>query len=508
MNFKVEGLVEQLNIFWGQLFTYNHDLMKRSENDKLYGTESFIDVMDFYLTSHAQCFIKDFLLKHIGSQGMILTARCFIEGLALKRMYENGKIKDFQIELLHHQVHIIEYNYYKEFDDIADKILLPEKLVQDKDKSAKFFQEKLSDKFDKKQIKKIIKTNQPFLCNSHINYRKLVAESLGEEYAKIYGLYSQVIHPSVNDFYMNDDVWQKLYNILFLMMEEYKSLPISQLTFKNYYTFIYGDNITLKYDDIVQQECKILMCIRNVFNSFFNKNYVSDTLTSISLFLSEMCSDKLLGMCEQIKSKWKIAIDMFASFYTCYISHYPNEEYFKLLKEHECIQYKRNFGEEISTAQVYDIYKKMYPNGVNQDIFEKNFLKLCGYTIDENGNTKTLTNIVKDFIENFVSSDSKKIWDRIMLLDYVESQMISHANGYMWYANSGSWGDVNNIIKGMDMCLMFIIKTLLSMFKAHKAIEETNYYKPIINILRNSLKRIELLCDEKVEILKIQGITI
>lgn len=42
MNFKMEGLVEQLNIFWGQLFTYNHDLMKRSENDKLYGTESLL----------------------------------------------------------------------------------------------------------------------------------------------------------------------------------------------------------------------------------------------------------------------------------------------------------------------------------------------------------------------------------------------------------------------------------------------------------------------------------
>lgn len=56
---------------------------------------------------------------------MLLTARCFLEGLALKRMYEKGKISDLQIELLRHQVHIIEYNYYKEFDDIADKILLP-----------------------------------------------------------------------------------------------------------------------------------------------------------------------------------------------------------------------------------------------------------------------------------------------------------------------------------------------------------------------------------------------
>ena len=131
MDFNAKEFITQLDLFWGQLFTYNHILMKRSENEKQFGSETFTDVIDFYLTSQAQCFIKDFLLQHIGSTGMLLTARCFLEGLALKRMYENGKISDLQIELLRHQVHIIEYNYYKEFDDIADKILLVEKLEKD-----------------------------------------------------------------------------------------------------------------------------------------------------------------------------------------------------------------------------------------------------------------------------------------------------------------------------------------------------------------------------------------
>ena len=62
---------------------------------------------------------------------MLLTARCFLEGLSLKRMYTSGKISNLQVELLRHQVYIIEYNYYKKFDDIYDKILLPEKLVKE-----------------------------------------------------------------------------------------------------------------------------------------------------------------------------------------------------------------------------------------------------------------------------------------------------------------------------------------------------------------------------------------
>ena len=162
MDFNAKEFIEQLDLFWGRLFTYNHALMKKSEDEKQSGLESFADVIDFYLTSQTQCFIKDFLLQHIGSAGMLLTARCFLEGLALKRMYEKGKISELQVELLRHQVHIIEYNYYKEFDDIADKILLPEKLVKDYEESVGFFRQNLSDKLTEKQINAIIKTNKPF----------------------------------------------------------------------------------------------------------------------------------------------------------------------------------------------------------------------------------------------------------------------------------------------------------------------------------------------------------
>lgn len=129
-------------------------------------------------------------------------------------------------------------------------------------------------------------------------------------------------------------------------------------------------------------------------------------------------------------------------------------------------------------------------------------------TVDEKGKTKNLTNIVKDFISKFVDPKAEVSFDRSMLLDYVESQMLSHANGYMWYANRGAWGDVNNVIIGMDMCLVFILESILTMFNAHKAIEETNYYKPIINLVRNSVKRVKVLCDEKIKILGVPGIAI
>ena len=78
----------------------------------------------------------------------------------------------------------------------------------------------------------------------------------------------------------------------------------------------------------------------------------------------------------------------------------------------------------------------------------------------------------------------------------------------MWYANCGACGEVHNLIIGMDMYLLFILKSILAMFNAHKAVEETDQYKRIINMVRNGIKRIRTLCDEKAKILKLSGIVI
>ena len=59
MDNNIKEFISELDTLWGRLFTYNHALMKRSEDENKFGSESFTDVIDFYLTSQAQCFIKD-----------------------------------------------------------------------------------------------------------------------------------------------------------------------------------------------------------------------------------------------------------------------------------------------------------------------------------------------------------------------------------------------------------------------------------------------------------------
>ena len=87
-----------------------------------------------------------------------------------------------------------------------------------------------------------------------------------------------------------------------------------------------------------------------------------------------------------------------------------------------------------------------------------------------------------------------------MLLDYMESQMISHANGYMWFANSGAFSDTNNIFKGIDISLMTIFRELHAVFLTHRVVEESKEYKSIINILRNSQKKLKNNFERKASI--------
>ena len=45
LDLDMKSLVECLSNFLGRLFARNHDLMKRSENEELFGSESFHDIL-------------------------------------------------------------------------------------------------------------------------------------------------------------------------------------------------------------------------------------------------------------------------------------------------------------------------------------------------------------------------------------------------------------------------------------------------------------------------------
>ena len=150
----VEQLAVRYNELFGSLYEYNYRLMKESEDQENEGKYPFESIFDFYITSNAQSLCKSFLLNNRQSVGMFLNARCILEGMAIKRKFEKGEIPPNRIELLQKQVFLIEHKYYSRFDDIAEIILIPEKLEADYDQACEGYRKLLSQEFTDKDIKK------------------------------------------------------------------------------------------------------------------------------------------------------------------------------------------------------------------------------------------------------------------------------------------------------------------------------------------------------------------
>lgn len=445
-------------------------------------------------------YLKYLYIGDMYNISIYLSARCILEGLALKRLCQREVVGTVKEELLQKQVFLVEYKYYKNFDDIAEKILLPEKLIIDFRNACAFYEEKLANECSSEKIDRIIKSPIPFLCQSYTNYRKIIAEELGEEFASLYGLCSSFVHPSTNDAYKSD-CFQLVLPIYALLKVEYENLPKSKSSLSLDFAQTRSP-ISDNFYDLMSEETSILCSVANVFDQKFGNNYVSNTFRTIGYILPDLAIEKQLGLTEQTKCKWKIVVELCATFDYIYVKFFGEELRFRLLDLHGQVQELRNINKEYDLDEAYQVYCQIYKRPCDRERFEDGFKQPLGYLIDQNGSVPSLTKVVCEFIKKFESKNESGISvERAMLLDYMESQMISHANGYMWFANSGAFSDTNNIFKGIDISLMTIFRELYTVFLTHRVVEESKEYKSIINILRNSQKKLKNNFERKASIL-------
>ena len=326
---------------------------------------------------------------------------------------------------------------------------------------------------------------------------------MGKDYANLYGYYSSLIHPSINNFYLNEGVMKSGLTFLEVILKEYDYLPFSEYSLETDYSLT-SVGAARSFIELCQGQQDLIEDIANVFEEKFSNNYVSNTLRTFAPFYLEFAIEKSLGLTEQIKSKWKSLLELLATFYEVYCNLTIDNRKFQLLDEHMRIQTLRNFGAEYSLDKAYFIYCSIFPKPCERKIFERGFLKELGYTIDENGGVKTLSEMIRAFAKHFEYETTQgTTLGKAMVLNYLESQMLSHANGYMWFSNRGAFMDVNNIIIAGDVGLLFILRYVKMIFETHRLIDENREYKTIINILRNSIKKLQNILKEKQVLLSL-----
>ena len=339
----------------------------------------------------------------------------------------------------------------------------------------------------------------------------------------MYKTCSQFIHPNDCNTLFNLDITVYYAYILNYILERYidnKTLNC-KISFTDFHNILTNekDSISYKIKGITLQQVELLSKCASVFTQFYGNNYNSNVLNILIKLLQDITEDNLFGLSEQVKVKWKIILEIVATMDALFDFHKSYEEVqncYKLLVMHTKKQLNTNNNiQNVDLNEAYQCYKTLYPNGLDFENFEKEFNSTLGFLVNDKGlknknnnNEKiTLTVLVKTLLSKFTNESTEPNKDicKIMNLNYIESQMLSHSNGYMYYSNSGAWCDSDSVILSFDYCMCYILQKFLNVYNVHSIIDETKRYKTIRNCLRNSIERYKCLVEEKSNLMKSMG---
>ncbi len=490
----------------------NTKLMHQSEDEKNDGKETFEEIMDFYITSHAMSFLKNICLGLEKSLGTFLNMRCILEAKALLECYKKGDLNEEKIDLFKLQYAIIEYKKYKEFFNMQG-IIFKENLKENYDNVVEKFKKCCPKNVN---LNKVLKTNLPFLLQTNISFEHLIKDYLSKEELCMYKTCSQFIHPNDNNTLWKFNIDSYYILILNFLINKYINFNKNETkaTFFQLYNMYVNekDSIPYKINEIVNKQVNELQKVIDVFVKFYGINYHSNTLFILCNLLKDITSDFLFGFTEQVKIKWKISIEIFAIMDCLYNigDDYENiYNRYKLLVMHTKNQLYANNCIDTKTDEIYNLYKNMFPNGLNKNDFDKLFKTTLGFLIGEKGmnndkmNAINLTSIVRHFADKLKNLDMtpNNSISKIIILNYIESQILSHSNGYMYYSNSGAWRDCNSVIQTFDIALLYNLEKIFLNYKLHSIAEESNQFKTLRNCVRNVIKRYKNQSMQKINLI-------
>lgn len=100
------GNEHDIDVLYGKIYKLNDKLLQRSEKEFSENLKySCEEIFDYYITSHALNYLRNLYFNNAHDVSLCLSARCIIEGIALKTMCRNGTIGDLNKELLQKHVY-------------------------------------------------------------------------------------------------------------------------------------------------------------------------------------------------------------------------------------------------------------------------------------------------------------------------------------------------------------------------------------------------------------------
>ncbi len=548
-------LFKNFDILYAKLKTKNYECLEKANIPNYVGA-NFRDAMDLIVTSNALSLLSSFfvffnLLRedadklsiveklHTYSYHSITNAlniRNIIECIAILNMDDAGDILDVQKDLFVEQYKLIEYYSYmnenqknelsnREYEDFVDQ----EDLLRRYESGKRKFLEVIK---SESKLKKLFRTRIPFLCDEKQNYNTLIQKYCPKKYLNYYIALSHIVHPSYYGNFKSDEEYNEIcLEIIMDLFDRYDNVKVgTEFTYSLERYVIYNNDVSIKYQRLVDNQIEILFELASKFEEIFGKNnYVELFIYEIINVMNDINIDYLLGYTESIKIKFKAIAEMFACFNKVYFDELKSKTehyYFKMLNAHTQMKINDRFNfntNESDNQFVFDMYKKEFPNSkLRAEVFYEKFKKQLGFLIDQNGNVPNLVKLTNEFFEEVFQNDTMLVPDTLTRKEikvsnyfkmcYKESNNMSHGNGYLFFANSGAWNDCDQIIRFFDNVLYLILQKIEVIFRLYSIplndeekeinIREFSDNKIIADSMKNALDKMKELLFSKDKILQ------
>lgn len=465
-NNDIEKL-DYLDMLFRRLKYRNNRLLEISNREQLLTEATIEDAFEFYISSFGLSFVKNIFLLQEDSIGQYMNMRCIIEGIAVYEYAKRDDSKRTQ-ELLRAQSYIIERNMYRKYPDLDGKLINMQSISNNYEEAKKFFQD-LSSEFKEKKLL----NNRILFLRENSSYEKIVEEILGKPLAYIYKDLSLKIHPNS---YINQNADKSDEILVFIVLSLLTNL------FQKYPKY-QEQGIYYEYDKSIGKNDFGSMLRRAVANQFdetkslcrkLNEKqftYLSLLIYEYSKMLFDFSLDILFGYSEHGTTKLKNLLELLGIIN--YINHHQNDHFFSFVDVHTKFMKHNNFEDIVEEDRVYlyQMYKNVYENGIDYDTFIKRSENTLGFLMDQNGNIPSLRELAFSVIDEHSSKINKGVIknDEIeirlstyMKMKFEESQVMSHASGYMLFSTLGAWDDGVNIFHIMDDYFISIIEKIMT----------------------------------------------
>jgi len=482
---------EEFAFYYKNAKKINNHLCEKSNNVSMKEID-FNEAFLFHMSSLMISLLVNFFDGHETSVSNFLCARSLLEDISVV-LYLNDELKDekerTRIIKLFQCTHLIyEYRIYSKYPVFMDQTCNILEMENNYTKSLEMYSKELEIPKEEVESRFFDKPFPPFFGKPKYSFSKLIKIIFRTKQDDIYKALSLLSHPhavAVRQIFDSDFLCEtiRFFGKAFFSIDPNppgKDFYTEKLLLVDTNTFL----ASLK--KVYKEQKNLITNVMQFFNQEKGTNFVSETLRTVQDFIEEFEINRYLGYSELAKIKMRVIFETLAAFsfiysdtnmhgkhrYDVLFDLYSQYLFFSSLKEN--FNYDFQINNIVDKAYLH--YSEVINPSISKNLFCARFKSSLGWSIDEQGNTMSLTALVKNYIDRtfFEEKDLASNFRVLARIYYEESEAMTHGNGYLYSSNSGAFMEIDNCIIMLDIMAGNLLEMIQMFFQLWAIADDRN----------------------------------